>query len=76
MLLRYIGQGEPVPELGGMRAENGAIYDVKNERLARLLLKTLRWVKPDAKKRVPRVETLSIKTERPPDKKQGVEDDK
>jgi len=74
MLLKYTGRGEPVPELGGMRAESGAIYDVKNERIAKLLLKTLRWVKPSAKKRVPKVETP--RTERPPDKKQGVEDDK
>jgi len=76
MLLRYIGQGEPVPELGGMRAENGAIYDVRNDRLAQLLLKTKRWIKLGAKKREPKVEIPKIRTERPPDKKQGVEDDK
>lgn len=43
MILTYTGTGEAVPQLGSRWVDSGDVLNVKNDRIARELLQTMRW---------------------------------
>lgn len=72
MLLQYTGKGEPVPELAGEFVAKDAVRLIKDESVAKKLLKTKRWVKLPLRKPVPKPEAV-----KPPEQPtKGVDDGK
>lgn len=66
MIMKYIGNGESVPQLGMSKVENGEVISVQNERHAQELLATLRWLDVNAKpKKQPTVQNKPAPQDKP-----------